>query len=310
MIYLDGSRFFFDIEGCFSKLVDFARKQNAGVERDKCAAKLCKNFAEYCDADIKNIRAAKDHTTALRALLSDNSKVIIPEFDDSAKYFEKSFPGKAAILFKKPSSMKICAADLAAFANKSGVDAIFLSSPCCPTSLEMTLSEISALTESTNAKIIIDESHLVEEENSIIKFLPGFNNLIVLKKLRFGGKPVFAVGNDLPEFDCEISAEDQAAACVIFEHASALRMSRRKLEDSRNSLYIRIKKLAVKFDSLERLYRSKADCIFFKVKNASEKAKSLEDKGIAVRCENGYLCIFAGSSEENKAVLKALEMVL
>ena len=47
MIYLDGSRFFFDIEGCFSKSVEQAREQNKEIEGDKYAKELCTGFAKF-----------------------------------------------------------------------------------------------------------------------------------------------------------------------------------------------------------------------------------------------------------------------
>ena len=40
MIYLDGSRFFFDIEGCFSNLCEKVREENKNSEADEKAAEL------------------------------------------------------------------------------------------------------------------------------------------------------------------------------------------------------------------------------------------------------------------------------
>ena len=115
----------------------------------------------------------------------------------------------------------------------------------------------------------------VDESVSVLSTVPETENLVVLKKMRFGGDPVFACGKNLPEFDCEISASEQAVGTVIFEKNSALKNAQRKITDSRDSLYIRIKKLAIKFDSLERLYRAKGNCVFFKLKDAEERAKRL-----------------------------------
>ncbi|MBR5310159.1 MAG: histidinol-phosphate transaminase, partial [Oscillospiraceae bacterium] len=91
---------------------------------------------------------------------------------------------------------------------------------------------------------------------------------------------------------------------------SAIKTAQRKLIDSRDSLYIRIKKLAIKYDALERLYRSRANCVFFKVKDAEERAKKLFEMGISVYCRDGYFCVFAGEKDENEVVLKALDEVL
>lgn len=309
LIYLDGSRFFFDIEGCFSKLVSAARAETAAPGGEE-AEKLCRGFAKYYGTAPENVRAGKDYPTLLRGILPEGCKAVIPDFDDCRKFFIESFPGNEPLIFKKPADMKLRPAALAAFAAENSADVIFLSSPCCPTSLEMTLAEIGTLVKGTGAMVIVDESRLVEDENSAIKLISGSANLTVLKKLRFGGEPVLAAGTNLPHFVSGVAAPDEAAAAVIFEHDSALKTARRKLEDSRDSLYIRIKKLAVRYDSVERLYRSKADCVFLKVKDAEEKAKLLAESGIAVRNDGDYLCIFAGDKPENEAVLKALEKIL
>lgn len=310
MIYLDGSRFFFDIEGCFSKLVSAAREQNASAEGGGDAKELREGFAKYYGTKPENVRAGKDYATVLRGILPPDCKAVVPDFDDAANIFAESFPVNEPFIFKKSGDMKIRPAALATFAEENAADVIFLSSPCCPTSLEMTPQEITGLAKATGAKIILDESHLVEDENSALKLLSELPNLTVLRRLRFGGGPVLAVGNLLPQFDCGISAADMAAAAVIFAHDSALKTARRKLEDSRDSLYIRAKKLAVKYASVERLFRSRSDCVFFKVKDAAEKTKLLAENDIAVRNDGDYLCIFAGDRDENEAVLKALEKIL
>ena len=141
--------------------------------------------------------------------------------------------------------MKIKAENLATAANENKAEAVFLSNPCCPTGLEILPVEILKLCSLTDAKIIVDESFCVDESVSVLKNVPEAENLVVLKKMRFGGEPVFACGKNLPEFECEISAEDQAAGSIVFDRNSALKKAQRKLLDSRDSLYIRIKKLAI-----------------------------------------------------------------
>ena len=47
MIYLDGSRFFFDIEGCFSDRVKDARLKCSNKEHDTFAGEICKVFSDF-----------------------------------------------------------------------------------------------------------------------------------------------------------------------------------------------------------------------------------------------------------------------
>ena len=309
MIYLDGSRFFFDIEGCFSNLCEKAREENKNSEGDKTAAELCGGFAKFFGTKPEFVRAGKDYKTLLKGIFGEEAKAVVPEFDISAENFSSAF-GKEPLFVKKSPDMKIKAENLAAAASENGANFVFLSNPCCPTGLEIATAEIIKLCSVTEAKIVVDESFCVDESVSVLSAVSETENLIVLKKMRFGGEPVFAAGKNLPEFECEISASDQAVGKVIFDKNSALKTAQRKLIDSRDSLYIRIKKLAIKFDSLERLYRAKGNCVFFRVKNAEERAKELFDMGISIYAKDGYFCVFAGEKDENEAVLKALGEIL
>lgn len=309
MIYLDGTRFFFDIEGCFSNLCEKAREENKDSPADESAAELCRGFGKFFGTKPEFIRAGKDYETLLSGIIFAE-KAVIPEYDISAEHFAEAFPKAEVIRVEKAPDMKIKAEKLSKAADENGAEVIFLSNPCCPTGLEILPAEILKLCSLTNAKVVVDESFCVDESVSVLKNIPETENLIVLKKIRFGGEPVFACGKNLPDFDCKISASEQAVGTVIFNKDSALKTARRKLTDSRDSLYIRIKKLAIKYDALERLYRAKGNCVFFKVKDAEERAKKLLDMGISVLCRDGHFCVFAGEKDENEAVLKALEEVL
>ncbi|MBR3953618.1 MAG: hypothetical protein IKJ82_08470 [Oscillospiraceae bacterium] len=310
MIYLDGSKFFFDIENCFSDLVARARTQNENEKADESAAELCAGFGKFFGIKPEYVRAGKNYETLLEGIFGNAPKALVPEYEISAENFSAAFPSAEIIRQKKSPDMKIKAEVLASAANENGADIIYISNPCCPTGLEISLEEIKKLCSITETKIVVDESFCVDESVSVLGIVPETKNLMVLKKMRFGGEPVFACGKNLTEFDCKISASNQAAGKVIFDHDSALKTAQRKLLDSRDSLYIRIKKLAIKYDALERLYRTKANCVFFKVKDAEERAKKLLDMGISVYCKDGYFCVFAGEKDENEAVLKALEEVL
>lgn len=309
MIYLDGSRFFFDIEGCFSNLCEKAREENKDSEADENAKELCKGFAKFFGTKPEFVRAGKDYKTVLSGIFGEEAKAIVPELDISAENFAFAF-GAEPVRIEKTPDMKIKAENLAAAANENGADMIYLSNPCCPTGLEIAPAEIKKLCSLTEAKVVVDESFCVDESFSVLSTASETENLVVLKKIRFGGEPVFACGKNLPEFNCKISASEQAVGTVIFEKNSAIKTAQRKLVDSRDSLYIRIKKLAIKYDSLERLYRAKGNCVFFKVKDAEERAKKLLDMGISIYSKDGYFCVFAGEKDENEAVLKALEEVL
>ena len=309
MIYLDGSRFFFDIEGEFSGLCHSVREKNAGLPGNEEAKELIAGFARFFGTKPENVRVGENYEALLSVLLT-GKKTVITETDESAEHYAAAFPGGSAFRMPKPADLKIRPAVLGNFLDENEAGALLFTNPCCPGGLLMAPDEVETLLSSTPARIVVDESHMVGEENSVLKLTEKYKNLVVLKRMRFGGNGVFAVGQNLPNVLCGLSAADQAAGAVIFERNSALKTALRKLTDSRDSLYIRIKKLAIKYASVERLYRTKADHVFFKVTDAEERAKRLSEKGIQVRCTDGGLCIFAGDKAENEAVLTTLEDVL
>lgn len=310
MIYLDGTKFFFDIEGCFSNLAAQAREQNKGKEHDKTAAEFCKGFGKFFKIDPKFVKVGENYSTVLKALMSKDDSVLIPEYDISLEHYRGAFIDNGVLTFVKNHDMKIKVEEIAKIANEKEINTIFFSNPCCPTSIEMPIEDIKKLAKMTKAQIIVDESYCIDESNSAIGLVSEFENVFVTKKMHFAGNPVFICGKNISQFDCKISAQEQAVGTMIFAHDSALKTAQRKILDSQGSLYIRIKKLAIKYDALERLYRSKASCVFFKVKNAEERAKSLFAKDIYVHTDKEYFCVFAGGKDENEAVLKALEDIL
>ena len=221
MIYLDGSRFFFDIEGCFSNLCEKAREENKDSEADENAKELCKGFAKFFGTKLEFVRAGKDYKIVLSGIFGEEAKAIVPEPDISAENFAFAF-GAEPVRVEKTPDMKIKAENLAASANENGADMIYLSNPCCPTGLEIAPAEIKKLCSLTEAKVVVDESFCVDESFSVLSTASETENLVVLKKIRFGGEPVFACGKNLPEFDCKISASEQAVGTVIFEKNSGL----------------------------------------------------------------------------------------
>lgn len=309
MIYLDGSRFFFDIESCFSNLVNSARAQNRELPADESAKELCSVMAKYYGVRPENVKAACSIERALQGILKNGEKAAVPEKDGSFDMLKAALPNIETVVIPKNSDFKIHIQNVLDMVNEQAIKAVFFSNPCFPTSLEIPAEDIVNFAKNAECKVIVDESHIIDEGNSLVKYVDEIENLIVLKKQHFGGDFVSVLGSN-SDFDCKMTAEDQAAAKVIFEHDSALKTADRKLKDSIDSLYIRIKKLAIKYDSVERLFRSKSDCVFLKVKDAKRRGKELFENGISVYYDESYFCIFAGDKDENEALLSALEKIL
>ena len=158
MIYLDGSRFFFDIEGCFSDRVSAARLEHQADEHAPAAEEICGGFANFFGTKPENVRAAKDYATLFTALLPKNAIVITPEFDEAADILQNALSGAQTVLTKKTPDMK-----LRLIEQNPDAHAVFMTNPCCPTSLGISADEIKKLALRTNGLFIVDESHMVGE---------------------------------------------------------------------------------------------------------------------------------------------------
>lgn len=310
MFFLDGSVFFFDIEEAFSRLIGVARGEYAGKPGDPLAKSLCGGYAEVCGIKPELVRAGKDWRTLLRGILPEGAAAVVPGYDCAAEAFRAAFPENKMVMVPRTKEMKADADALLVAAQKGTGSVIFLTNPACPASTELSAEEVRRLASAAGCPVLVDESHMADPKESVRGDAGVIPNLIVLKKLWFGGNPVYAAGVNLPEFDGGISAADQAAAEIIFKHPAVLKTAQRKLADSRESLYLRIKKLAVRYRALERLYRTKADCVFFKANGAERIAAGLEELGVAVRRDGEYLCVFAGNRVENDVAVESLEAVL
>lgn len=306
MIYLDGSRFFFDIEAQFSKLVE---REKASTEKPDTEM-LCNSIAKFTGAKKEFIRVSDSVESILSDAFPEPRKILTLSCDYAADAAGKAFMDSDILIFGKNEELKFKASELAAKAEEEKCDLIIFSNPCFPTSLSVSDVEIKELLGSTSATVIVDESHIVDSDSSIFRLCNDYDNLIVVRKNRFAGGIVTAAGQGLPKLDAKGTDAQLKTSAVIFEHSSAIRTGDKKLQGSIDSLYIRMKKLAIKYDSIERLYRTKADFVYLSVSESKKRAVLLSERGIEVGSDEGHLCISAGSSEENEAVLAALCEIL
>lgn len=309
MIYLDGSQFFFNIEDCFSNLIQTVRNPEY-CGKEKNSEELYDRIRSYLSQKNLEVRAGKNYQTIFDNLFADENKIAVFKYDEIGDKIVHTFGNDRVEIFHKRPDMKIKLEDYIEDIKKRNITALLLSNPCFPTSLLIDKEEILSFAQKVNIKIVIDESHMIDNGSSLIGDLNSYPNIYLLKQLKFAGNPVVTFGNALPEFSCNMEKEDIAAACVIYQHNSALKTAERKTLDSINSLYIRIKKLAVKFDSICHLYRTKSDNIFLECKNPESIAEKLLDSGFKINYDDKYLWFTSGNSEDNDKLIAKFEDIL
>ena len=262
---------------------------------------LCAGIAAYYGVPEERISLAAGRKELLAAMLGGDGRFITSETDDISSYVAP----ERVVCVPNLSDMRI---DVDALLDTAaGDDTVMLTNPCLPTSLLTAEDDIARIAAGVN--VVVDETYALSRGQSAMRFAAESSRVSVMIELPFCGNICFAVGKRTVRAG-DISPEKLAAAGVVFSHPAAVRGAEKKLSDSAESLYIRIKKLAIKYESVERLYRSRASFVFFAVKNAGERAEELEELGFKVRSDDGHLCTFAGTSEENNAFIPALQKVL
>ncbi len=208
------------------------------------------------------------------------------------------------------------------YCNNNDVKAVIFSNPCNPTSLGISRNDIIKLVKNVFCLVIIDEAYMDFWGESILDEVRNFDNLIVLKTcsknmgmaaLRLG----FAVaGKNITEAlravksPYNINSLTQTIACEIFRNKAVLEEYTAEIIHSRKQLQTSLSELAERFFAIERIYDSVTNFIFVKTSKAKEIHERLLRKGISVRYMDGYLRITAGTENENKLLISALEEIL
>lgn len=301
MTILDGSHSFFDTESLFSDLVSRARA--AETEESLAREKLYRAFASFSGAKEENVIASGEKTGLALAFIGDAEKILVPSCDGFADMISGKLPDREFFTCQKNEDLKLRVSDLVSLAEGTGAEAIIMSNPCFPTSLAVEKEDIERLCESTSAVVIVDESRLVSSADSLMIDTCKYDNLAVIRQFNFGGYVCMGAGKIKSAAPSTPAVSDMMAASVIFEHSSAIKTYERKLSDSIGSLYIRLKKAAIKYDSIERIYRSRADFVYLSVYDAENKAGLFLEEGIKVGSDNEHIWIFAGDTKENDELI-------
>ena len=200
-----------------------------------------------------------------------------------------------------------------------------LTTPNNPTGLAMKLRDIESLIECSNGYVVVDEAYVeFSEEESAYLLLKKYPNLILMRTfskafglagLRLGY--MVAHPDVISEFlkarlPFMINRLAQTVALTLLDHAdlvskhvNALKQACRRLEQSLKAM-----------DGVD-VVAGQANFLLFKTPLKPENImKNLSSQGVLVRNMSGYpelagyLRVNAGSPEENKAFLNALEIAL
>lgn len=199
---------------------------------------------------------------------------------------------------------------------------IWLCSPNNPTGNLLNEREITKILESFNGIVVIDEAYIdFSQQESWITKLPNFSNLIVLQTLsKAWGCAALRLGmafasNDIIQFFNKIKYPYNIN--ILTQQQAINQLSKVDILKENVAYILQQKDLLIKklenISIVEKIYKSDANFILVKVKNANETYTYLTQTGIIVRNRNNItLCdnclrITIGLSHENDQLIAHLK---
>jgi histidinol-phosphate aminotransferase len=207
-------------------------------------------------------------------------------------------------------------------AREKDAKGVILSNPCNPTSKGLCRQDILRLAESLSDKlIVIDEAYMEFWDESIIKHVADFDNVILLKTCSkaFGLAAIrlgFAVANRrlsraiaAIKSPYNVNTMTNVAGSIVLSHADYLKDCIRQIREQRDKLYCMLKEVEKERGGI-KVYSSCANFVLVECPDASGVYGKLLQRGIAVRQLGGYLRVTAGSDGELARFISAFKEAL
>ncbi len=292
---------------------------------DALATDVCKAFALYygVSADCVTVGNGSDEliSVIIGSMLQkgDTLLTVAPDFSMYRFYGEMS--EVQVVTVQKDENLQMNVDEILKVAQESNAKALIFSTPCNPTSLVLKKSEVLRLIRNTNMLVVVDEAYMDFCNQSILNEVESFDNVIVLKTcskafsaaIRLG----FAVSNHritgalrAAKSPYNVNSVTQAIGTVILSEDTYNRSCVQQVLQSREQLYSGLSALAARKTDIIRVFKPETNFVFMELQDANACFEALLQKGIVVRRFSKHLRITAGTQDENKALLTALETVL
>lgn len=272
------------------------------------------------DSDLVTAGNGSDELISIitACFLQKGEKVLTLVPDFSMYSFYSSLYELDVRVMKKEDDLTVDIDKVIETVRRENIRAVLFSNPCNPTSLGLDREDVIKLITSVDALIILDEAYMDfwTESQSLIKDTARYDNLIVLrtcsKALGMAGLRLgFAVSNAViteklraAKSPYNVNSLTQSAAEFMLSDKGEMNRRIKACKDALNELDNGLRER--NFPFFETVYPSVTNFVFIKTAKAREIFEYLLSQSIAVRYMGDYLRITAGSTEENKALIKAL----
>lgn len=326
-VRLDANESCYDLpESVREKVAEAIGKMDFNRYPDPFAKEVTAAFADYygISPDICTAGNGSDELIGLilGSFLEKGDTVLTLSPDFSMYAFYGYMDELKVKSLQKEDDLKINVSKVIEYCNNNDVKAVIFSNPCNPTSLGVTRQDMLRLVKNVFCLVIVDEAYMDFWGETILGDIGDYDNLIVLKTcsknlglagLRLGfavSSPRITEALKAVKSPYNINSVTQKAAAVILCEKGALAESTAEIRNSCKELYKGIYALTDRYFTIEKVYDSVTNFVFFKTPKASEICKRLREKSVAVRQIGGYIRVTAGTPEENQVFLTELEDIL
>ena len=327
-IRLDANESFLPLEGPILEKVAAAM---AAVDfnryPDPCCTSLCEAFGSYYGVSPDLVTAGNGSDELISILMNsffakgETILTVTPEFSMYGFYGQLA---ELKVEELSKSGLRMDAGMVISAAREQGAKGLIFSNPCNPTSLgvgEDTVREILAALPDT--LVVLDEAYMDFWDRSMLGEVEKYPNLMIFRTcskamglagIRLGF--VVACRQLTNAFRAvkspyNVNSMTQAAGEVVLRDKEYLQDCVRKLVAARDELYNGLRELAArKPGAILGMEKPVTNFVWLRTRDDEGVFQGLKERSIAIRKMNGFLRISAGSPEENKALLAALEELL
>ncbi len=286
---------------------------------DPLATEVVNFFSEYYGVNPNYVTAGNGSDELIflieSAFLEKGDKMLVATPDFSMYKFYSSICEVECETFIKDDNLQIDVDALIEKINNDDVKLVLFSNPCNPTGQGMCADDARKLLYSVNALVILDEAYMDFWDQSLIKEVDKYSNLIVFRTasksigsaaLRLG----FAVANETIskaikaiKSPYNVNSISQAVGSIIYKNKEYLLNRQKMIVRSREKLYNGLVELSQKYADF-RVYPTCANFVFVKTSFGKDLWEYLKANLIVIRYMGDFIRITAGTEEETEELLK------
>ncbi len=288
---------------------------------DPMATEVVNAFAKYYEINPELVTAGNGSDELIflieSAFLEKGDKMLVVAPDFSMYKFYSSICEVECDTFIKDDNLDIDVDALINKINSDNIKLVIFSNPCNPTGKGISASEVKKLVNTVNALVIADEAYMDFWDESLIKEVEDYSNLIVFRtaskaigsaSLRLG----FAVANKTiskaikaVKSPYNLNSISQVIGSIIYNQKEYLINRQKTIVRNREKLYNSLVKISETQKDF-RVYDSCANFVFVKTPVGKELWEYLKANSIVIRYMGDYIRITTGTEQEVNESVKCI----